>query len=291
MKKDTSIRVIYIAGNGHSGSTLLDMILGSNEGCFSAGELTFVSRDSIMGEYCSCQKLISECKIWSEVFELWNSEREVSYQRYKELRLYFERNKTTLRTLINYYWPSPAFKQYCKATLQLFQSIQQVTGHSVIIDSSKSPQRIAVLSKIVDVQVLHICRDFTGVLNSYKGSVKKNIKAGIEADSPPARTWKVVLGWIVQNLATEIFCWGISTQKVYYKNFVSDPESLRNIHPLLAKLSKNQFFSASHMLAGNIIRLKKKLKIDPQIGYQYKRLSSRQFIFGRTMDRLFTFWS
>jgi len=291
MEKDPSIKVVYITGNGHSGSTLLDMILGSNEGYFSTGELTFITRNTIMKEYCSCQKVISECEVWPKVFELWEAEREISYSRYHEMHWQFERNKRTFQALINYIWPSSIFKQYCRATLKLFQAIQKVTGCSVIIDSSKSPQRIAVLSKIVDLEVIHICRNFTGVLNSSKGSVSKNIEAGIETDLPPRRTWKVILDWIFTNIAAEIFSIGVSSQKVFYKNFVKTPKSLGEIHPLLIRLTSERSFSASHMLAGNVIRLKKDLKINPEIGFQYKRLSARQLSFGKSIDKLFPFWS
>lgn len=291
MEKDTYIKVIYIAGNGHSGSTLLDMILGSNEGSFSAGELTFITRDSILEEYCSCNKLISQCETWSEIMKLWDEKRHISYQQYKQLRHQFERNKTTLRTFVNRIWPSNAFKQYCNATLQLFQAIQKVTDCSIIVDSSKSPQRIAVLSRIVDLQVIHLCRDFTGVLNSSKGESKKNIQSGIEADSPPGRTWKVVMNWILTNMAAELFCLGISSQKVFYRKFVSNPESLHRIQPILKHFNKKKSFSAPHMLAGNVIRLKKNLKINPSVGFQYKRLTERQFTFGKGIDKLFPFWS
>lgn len=291
MNRDTSIQVIYIAGNGHSGSTLLDMVLGSGEGCFSAGELTFITRDTIMEEYCSCKKVIPDCEVWSEVINIWEREREISYEKYRELRLRFERNKTTIRTLFNRFFPSKAFRQYCRATLKLFQAVQKVTGSSVIIDSSKSPQRIAVLSQIVDLQVLHICRDFTGVLNSSKGSVKKNMEAGIEADIPAGRTWKVILDWIATNAVAEIFCLGTPSQKVFYKEYVQDPAYLRKVHPLLEQLNREKSFSASHMLAGNALRLKKDLKINPGIGFRYKKLDKKNYLLGRAMDSLFFFWS
>ncbi|WP_164905182.1 hypothetical protein [Aequorivita ciconiae] len=41
--KNKNITVLYIAGNGHSGSTLLDIIIGSSSDFFSAGELTFIT--------------------------------------------------------------------------------------------------------------------------------------------------------------------------------------------------------------------------------------------------------
>ena len=59
-------QAINRAGKCHSGSTLLDIILGSSENAFSAGELTFITRDSIVDEYCSCGDLISECELWTK---------------------------------------------------------------------------------------------------------------------------------------------------------------------------------------------------------------------------------
>ena len=291
MIKDNSIKVIYIAGNGHSGSTLLDIVLGTNRDCFSAGELTFITRDSIMEEYCSCNKKIPDCDLWSEIINKWNSTRNISLEEYKSLRNKYERNKTTLRTLVNKIRPSRKFQQYCEATLQLFQAIQEVTKCSVIVDSSKSPQRIAVLSRIVDIMVLHICRDFTGVMNSSKGEVLKNIKVGIETSHPPGRTWKVTINWIVTNIITEIFSLGIQTKKIFFRDFVKNPESLRDVDSHFKNIDREQAYSASHMLAGNVIRLKKNLKINPNIGYQYKKLNRLQKVYGKGIDKLFPFWS
>src|SRR5690554_3151258 len=182
--KNNNLKVIYIAGNGHSGSTLLDIIIGSSPNIFSAGELTCITRDSIFEEYCSCNQLIKECSIWSEIVKIWLETSPVNLEDYKKLRWKFERNKTTVRTLSSRFMPSQDFKTYCIATRLLFEAIQKVTGKNIIVDSSKSPQRIAILSKIVDLKVIHLCRNAKGVLNSAKKSSKKDIKAGIETDLP-----------------------------------------------------------------------------------------------------------
>lgn len=42
--------VIYVAGNRHSGSTLLDTIIGSDSEAFSSGELNFICREGISQE-------------------------------------------------------------------------------------------------------------------------------------------------------------------------------------------------------------------------------------------------
>ncbi|MCW9706769.1 hypothetical protein [Fodinibius salsisoli] len=244
-----------------------------------------------MKEYCSCEKKIPECEIWSEVLKIWEAEREITYEKFQELHWHFERKKTFFRTLFNHYWPSAAFKDYLQATLQLFQAIKKVTGCSLIIDSSKSPQRIAILSKIVNLKVVHLCRDFTGVLNSFKGSPQKDLKAGIEESRPPGRTWKVMLDWVFTNMAIEIFCLGTDSQKVFYQKYVSDPAVLQKIHPILKRIDAERSFSASHMMAGNKLRLKDNIKINPKVGFRYDKLDTRLFKFGKLLDNLFPYWS
>jgi hypothetical protein len=287
----SGLNVLYIAGNGHSGSTLLDIMLGSTEGFFSGGELTFITRDSIFEEYCSCGQLIPECEIWSEIIDRWEKNRKVTYREYQQLRLRFERNKTSIVALKNRFFPSKDFKRYCEATREFFESIRAVTGARVIIDSSKGPARIPVLDRISDVQVIHLCRDFKGVLNSAKKSSKKDIKAGIEADNPARSTNKTLLDWLLNNLLCEIFCLGVKSKKVLYKDYVQRPELLQKVRPELDGLPERAPYTAPHMLAGNVIRLKKELRIDPQIGFQYKRLNSGQFKMASLIDRLFWFWS
>lgn len=284
-------KIIYICGNGHSGSTLLDIILGSPKESFSAGELTFITRDSIMDEYCSCGDKISNCNVWKEIIDKWEAKRKISYQEYQRLRLKFERNKVSLNTLWNKYFPSDSFEEYIDATKYLFKSIHEVTGATTIIDSSKSPTRIAILQKVADLQVIHLCRDFKGVLNSAKRSSKKNIEAGIEVDNPAKRTSKTLIDWIITNFFCEVFSVGVRSNKLKYKNFVQKPDCLCSIQPEICNNKERTSYTTDHMLAGNIIRLKKSIKINPNIGFSYGRLSKKQSNFSKVINSIFWFWA
>jgi hypothetical protein len=124
--------------------------LGSSQQAFSAGELTFITRDSIFDEYCSCHSKIKDCNFWSKVINQWQDVSDINLEEYKKLRHKFERNKTTLRVWLNNLVPSKDFKAYCKSTYQLFKVIHELSGKSIIIDSSKSPQRILVLKQHMD---------------------------------------------------------------------------------------------------------------------------------------------
>ncbi|MCF8227260.1 MAG: hypothetical protein K9J30_15395 [Bacteroidales bacterium] len=64
-------KIIYIAGFGHSGSTILDMSLGTLPGVIGLGELKTLmddqSRDRHFTSVCSCGKKATECPVWKGV--------------------------------------------------------------------------------------------------------------------------------------------------------------------------------------------------------------------------------
>ena len=289
MKKNKSIRVLYIAGNGHSGSTLLDIIIGSSPEIFSAGELGYITRDTIFDEKCSCGEKIAQCDLWVPVIKKWQTKTSISLSDYKKLRWKFERNMASFRVLKNSFLPSKSFIQYCEATLALFEAIQEETGKDIIVDSTKLPQRIPVLKKIVDLKVVHICRDAKGVLNSAKKSAKKDINAGIETDIPTRRTTKTLAEWTFVNMSTYLFTRGVPTYKVKYKRYLKDLKTLEAIDDSI--LINKSHFSTPHMLAGNILRLKKDIEINPNIGFKYSKLNDRQKKTAHLLDSIFPFWS
>jgi hypothetical protein len=68
-KADT-VKVLYIAGSGRSGSTILDNILGQVEGGFSVGELRYVwDRGIIQNRICGCGAPFRGCNLWKRVFD------------------------------------------------------------------------------------------------------------------------------------------------------------------------------------------------------------------------------
>jgi len=68
---------IYIAGRGHSGSTMLDAMLGTSQYTESVGELV-----SGMGRYtarCSCGNTFAECVYWEEVRRRFEQSSDISW--------------------------------------------------------------------------------------------------------------------------------------------------------------------------------------------------------------------
>lgn len=205
--------------------------------------------------------MIKECGVWSKVIEVWLKESPVNLEDYKKLRQKFERSKAIVNALFSKLNPSQDFKTYCEATRILFEAIQKVTGKSVIVDSSKSPLRIAVLNKIVDLKVIHLCRNTKGILNYAKKSAKKDINAATETVFPVRRTSKTLLQWVFVNGITELFCIDVASKKIKYKEYIANLKTLETLHPKI-KIPNEQSFSTPHMIAGNILRLKKNIKVD-----------------------------
>jgi len=75
MSSDSNQRqLIYIAGSGHSGSTLLDLLLSTHPDVCGLGEARMLVDDDRRPEYtasaseriCSCGKAINQCPLWSQ---------------------------------------------------------------------------------------------------------------------------------------------------------------------------------------------------------------------------------
>src|SRR6266516_3342272 len=66
----TAQRVVYIAGLGRSGSTLLERLLGELPGVCAVGEVVHMWRRSIVDdERCGCGEPFARCGFWRGVGE------------------------------------------------------------------------------------------------------------------------------------------------------------------------------------------------------------------------------
>src|SRR6266536_2074426 len=62
------LKVLYIAGAGRSGSTLLDGVLGQLDGFFAAGELRYLWERGLQeSRLCGCGVAVRDCPTWRAV--------------------------------------------------------------------------------------------------------------------------------------------------------------------------------------------------------------------------------
>jgi UDP-N-acetylglucosamine transferase subunit ALG13 len=180
------LRILYIAGWGRSGSTLLDRMLGQLEGVFSCGELRDIwQRGVVEDRLCGCGEVFSACPVWTKVgeeaFGGWDSLDVAEAQRLRE-KLDRPWSPPVVMTSKATPGSDADVARYVELLTALYHGIQRVTGAKVIVDSSKIPTYALLLRQIpeVDLRVLHLVRDPRGVVFSWQKRVTRADGGGLD---------------------------------------------------------------------------------------------------------------
>lgn len=153
-----STPIAYIAGLGHSGSTLFDLLLSSHSHVVSVGEIQVLSepldearRQSILEETrCPCgESSVMTCPFWKEV------ERDLA--------------ETHGLSLYSLDMDSPDRDILRKHNESLFTSVANVSGAKCIVDSSKNSDRLDRLMRLTNLNIrpIHLIRNPFGAAYSY----------------------------------------------------------------------------------------------------------------------------
>ncbi len=282
-KPEPTIRVLSIVGAGRSGSTLLDTVLGSHPEVVGVGELVNLHRLGWLGgDFCACGRFASDCPFWSRVRQEW--QRRIPFANvadYLRLQDRFERVhlfglSRWMRFFKERRWPSRAYRDYLRQTEALFRAIAVVSGRAIIVDSSKTPLRAALLAQIsgLDVRFLHLIRDARAVAWSRRRTFKADLRAGITREFRPKPTWVSVGYWVWVNLLSLCVCHGNSTKslQVRYEDFVSNPAATLERIGTWSGLEYSSTTQAlldgeplhpEHTIAGNRLRMSGHVTLKP----------------------------
>ena len=158
--------VLYVAGDGRSGSTLLSRLLGQVPGWFSAGEVRYVwERGMVADRLCQCGQAFHECPLWTRVVDALDSRPtrdELERLLEAEGRLLRTRRAPTALRLASR--PSEYRRRephYSARLSELYATIRSVTGCTVLVDSSKLASYGLLLrgDPGLRVKVIHLVRD------------------------------------------------------------------------------------------------------------------------------------
>ncbi|NUR75801.1 MAG: sulfotransferase [Thermoleophilia bacterium] len=217
-------KVLYIAGWGRSGSTILDNVLGQVEGFFSAGELLFLWRRGLLeGRLCGCGEPVRACDVWTRVLD-----RAFPGGVDPQEMLGLEARSARTRHLpLQLAHLEPRGDEYGRRLGALYGAIESETGCRVIVDSSKSPAYGHVLANVagLDVRVVHLVRDPRAVAYSW-------VRKKLQRDDPrrvrsmrshgPAMS---SLYWNLLNESTRVLWRGSGKHLlVRYEDFVDRPQ-------------------------------------------------------------------
>jgi hypothetical protein len=246
------MRVLYIAGDQRSGSTILQNVLGQLEGFCAAGELRNTWRALSTGQpICGCGRPAAECEFWRGVVSAAFPEpRDLAgYRELHRQSLWFRR-RLLIRRFLPFYDPRrnakwPGFRD---VAVQLLRAIEGVTGCHTIIDSSKAPAYGCMLDHLpgVEVFVLHLVRDPRGA----QYSLLKRQELGhrkLRSYNPFFGS----LGWLFRNSLTRLVFGGKGTRYllVRYEDFASEPRpTLERVLKWLGEETSSTVISDSNEL-------------------------------------------
>lgn len=219
--------VVYIAGSGRSGSTLLERALGEIAGFVNVGELIdLFRREASRGERCGCGRPFADCTFWASVGERafggWADacladvhplQRRVAQQRYMPRLLVMPLAGRGFRA---------DAARYGACYASLYRAIAAEAAAACVVDASKWPVQALALSRGgIDVRVVHLVRDVRGVAHSLSKRTKR-----------PATT---AAKWVShQSQAGLLRRCGLPFTRVRYEDFVRQPR--RTVETALAEL-------------------------------------------------------
>ncbi len=259
---------LYIVGRGHSGTTVLDIVLGKAFGFRSCGELVSgLSR--YPSQKCTCGKLMQDCETWSASLDILENKYSIKDQ--KERKNFFQSLSSfaTIFVFVKWFFINKKEKKRILAAEKDFVH-QSGEGYKGVIDSSKELGRGWVLAcGPVSASWVHIYRNPAQVAGSYRYRASKGRKIKIYRRLFTVRPFMLPLldlfvatTWSVWTTATVFL--GLFSPKKYscvkYEGFFQDPYnhvvaiSKRLDVPLDKDFTCDSFkesFRVGHIVGGN----------------------------------------
>jgi len=283
---------VYILGASHSGSTLLALLLNGHPDIATVGETDPDGRIDAQGYRCSCGEVLKACPFWQEVAQR---------MRARHSRFSLDHFGTSLRCrrapLANRMLRlehrgsaaeavrdamlslSPGWRRskpdILRTCRDLAETVLEITGARVFVDSSKRAHRLKFLLDLpdADVKVIRIVRDGRAVALTYMdqdafadAADPRRRRGGLGPDAPATRTvltaQQAAAEWmryirseehLLQRLAPDQW------RQIRYEQLCDDPagtlEGLFHFIGVAPNTYEPDFRRAAHHIIGNGMRL------------------------------------
>ncbi|MET0494774.1 MAG: sulfotransferase, partial [Actinoplanes sp.] len=215
-------------GLGRSGTTLVERLLGELPSVRTLGEVVHLwQRDIRDNERCGCGSRFAACSFWRRVGDLaFGGWANVDVNRVHALRDAVERTRYIPR-LARAYHPDPQVREYASFYSRVYAAAAEVSGASVVVDSSKHSALAHVLrwADDIDLRVVHVVRDARGVAYSWTKTVTRPESDGSDEMTrySPGRS---AMLWNAHNAAFGLLARrGVAVRRIRYEQFLSDPRA------------------------------------------------------------------
>jgi LPS sulfotransferase NodH len=295
------VRVIFIAGWGHSGSTLLGQAISTAPNVLPLGEFIFLDfyrhrrpHPKLVRPFeCTCGVQVPDCDFWRAVFQRLPEDTNIVVDGSNRSRiLWVYRLMRYLSGRRGGDAVSPGDDH------RVFTAILDAHGATDVLlcDTSKDFARLARLLMMPGIEVLpvHLVRDARAVAFSY--SKKSRVHLGLK----PMGFYKALWLWTGVNALTRLVLRlsGLSAVPVSYERFCQDPAAvLRDLNSRLGtNIPTDDVPGAiralvSHEIGGNTVRFKPIAEIREDSGWRNAISAGRARVSGWFTGPLHRLWT
>lgn len=220
-------KVLYIGGQGRSGSTVLGRLLGELDGFVHVGEAALIWGQRDRGRLCGCGEAFASCPFWREVAEM-------AFGGFDQVDL---AGLLQTKRRLDSYRAIPALlagggllkteeaRRYFEALDALYVAIGRVSGAKVIVDGSKSPVFSYVLDRVgtIELYSLHLVRDSRAVAHSNRRQKSEPLTNGGTIELGKLGPWRTAAEWNLHNTLMQMRARrGSGYMRTRYEDIVRD---------------------------------------------------------------------
>jgi len=277
------LKLIYLMGAGHIGSTVIEVVLGGHPHLQSVGEVWKLPVAWVTGgeRTCACGAPVQTCPFWQRVRSEWagivGSD---AVARYTELRQHFEGSWAGWPRLL---WKSRRsrsdFAEHVTKTEAFYEAIRRVGGKPVVVESSLTPRRAYALAMCpqIDLYLIHLVRDGRGVIWSLMNPAKRAL---VKKAFKPTPSWRTTRYWISANLQSAWVAGRVRPERrlfLRYEDFAQNPgaalerigawvgEDLSGL--LSAEGATQEPAAVRHTVGGNRVRMQRHVQVRADLGW------------------------
>jgi hypothetical protein len=259
--------LVFISGLSHSGTTLLDLILGCNPKLVGLGEVArvidreLISEDQFQNINCSCGEPMLDCPVWSKAI----------------------RNLESLNE-----------KSFASRYQSILDTVGDLLGSDVtIVDSSKYLNYLKPIvgSKNISAKIIHIVKDVRNYTVSQVDNIRRNPinrKAFFKNNA-----YYIFWQWYLMNRSTQkyLVSGNIKYLQIGYEELCLSTEKVLDLIGEFTNLQMDTSLvdlsdSFSHSVLGNRMRTQKEKS---KIAYDYRWFQRKEwqmpaFLFANIME-------